>query len=181
MQPGWWRSGRDLLSEAEVSGIVFRDGPIGRRDGRVGGPDVWEVGSGARVRPRCGAELAEEEILALVAANPGLPMRLVRTAVLAAAAAPGGATWSALPAALGDLGRRRLRPDLGCGGGGGRDPRRGDHSRYRGRDRGHPLAEPTGVRRDHRQEPLQPAALADQREPRTRPVRHRPGPLEPAR
>lgn len=31
------------LRQAEHPGIVYRDGPSGRRAGLVGGPDVWEV------------------------------------------------------------------------------------------------------------------------------------------
>jgi hypothetical protein len=31
------------LTMEEFPGIVFRDGPAGRRPGLVGGPDVWEV------------------------------------------------------------------------------------------------------------------------------------------
>jgi uncharacterized protein (DUF433 family) len=41
------RVGERLLDEglrmAEHPGIVFRDGPVGRRAALAGGPDVWEV------------------------------------------------------------------------------------------------------------------------------------------
>jgi hypothetical protein len=44
-------------------GIVFRDGPAGRRPGLVGGPDVWEVVGALRSAPEHGearvAALAE--------------------------------------------------------------------------------------------------------------------------
>jgi uncharacterized protein (DUF433 family) len=33
----------EAVAVAEHPGIVFRDGPAGRRAGVVGGPDVWEV------------------------------------------------------------------------------------------------------------------------------------------
>jgi hypothetical protein len=33
----------EAIAVAEHPGIVFRDGPAGRRAGLVGGPDVWEV------------------------------------------------------------------------------------------------------------------------------------------
>jgi hypothetical protein len=69
------------LRMTEQPGIVFRDGPTGRRAGLVGGPDVWEVVRAVRSARTAEPQLTEEEILALVAANSGLPLRLVRTAV----------------------------------------------------------------------------------------------------
>jgi len=33
----------EAVASADHPGIVFRDGPAGRRPGVVGGPDVWEV------------------------------------------------------------------------------------------------------------------------------------------
>jgi hypothetical protein len=50
-------------------GIVFRDGPAGRRPGLAGGPDVWEV---ARVWQ--GLDLRGEEGLAELAKLTGLPV-----------------------------------------------------------------------------------------------------------
>lgn len=38
-------------------GIVFRDGPAGRRPVVLGGPDVWEVIAAARTAPERGDEL----------------------------------------------------------------------------------------------------------------------------
>jgi hypothetical protein len=38
-------------------GVVFRDGPAGRRAVVVGGPDVWEVVAAARSAPERGARL----------------------------------------------------------------------------------------------------------------------------
>jgi hypothetical protein len=38
-------------------GIVFRDGPAGRRAVVAGGPDVWEVIAAARSAPERGEEL----------------------------------------------------------------------------------------------------------------------------
>ena len=69
------------LRMAEHPGIVFRDGPTGRRAGLVGGPDVWEVVRAVRSARTAEPELTEEDILALVATNAGLPLRLVRIAV----------------------------------------------------------------------------------------------------
>jgi hypothetical protein len=44
-------------------GIVFRDGPAGRRAGLVGGPDVWEVIGALRSVPESG----EARVAALAA------------------------------------------------------------------------------------------------------------------
>jgi hypothetical protein len=40
-----------------LSGIVFRDGPAGRRAVVIGGPDVWEVIAAARSAPERGENL----------------------------------------------------------------------------------------------------------------------------
>ena len=56
-------------------GIVFRDGPTGRRPGPVGGPDVWEV---ARVFK--GVEGVGEARLRETAELTGLRPEQVRTA-----------------------------------------------------------------------------------------------------
>jgi hypothetical protein len=40
-------------------GIVFRDGPAGRRPVVAGGPDVWEVVAAARSAPERGDDLVE--------------------------------------------------------------------------------------------------------------------------
>jgi hypothetical protein len=40
-------------------GIVFRDGPAGRRAVVIGGPDVWEVVAAARSAPERGNELVD--------------------------------------------------------------------------------------------------------------------------
>ena len=76
------------LRMTEHPGIIFRDGPTGRRAGLVGGADVWEVVRA--VRSARGAEpgLAEEALLALVATNSGLASRLIRVAVRYWAAYP---------------------------------------------------------------------------------------------
>ena len=65
----------------EHPGVVFREGPTGRRAGLVGGPDVWEVVRAVRSARDGEPELSEEEVLALVAANTGAPLRLIRAAV----------------------------------------------------------------------------------------------------
>jgi hypothetical protein len=69
------------LRMAEHPGVVFRDGPTGRRAGLVGGPDVWEVVRAVKSARAAEQELAEEDVLTLVSTNTGVPLRLVRTAV----------------------------------------------------------------------------------------------------
>ena len=69
------------LRMIEHPGVIFRDGPTGRRAGLVGGPDVWEVVRAVKSARAAEPGLDEEEILTLTAANSGVPLRLVRIAV----------------------------------------------------------------------------------------------------
>jgi hypothetical protein len=57
-------------------GIVFRDGPAGRRAVVVGGPDVWEVIAAARNAPERG-----EELLRALAERIGVSVEKIRIAV----------------------------------------------------------------------------------------------------
>lgn len=57
-------------------GIVFRDGPTGRRAGLAAGPDVWEVVSALR-----GTELDGNHAIEATAEWSGLTARQVRDAV----------------------------------------------------------------------------------------------------
>jgi hypothetical protein len=74
---------------AEHPGVVFREGPTGRRAGLVAGPDVWEVVGAVRSAREAEPDLPEEAVLELVAGNAGIPLRLVRIAVRYWAAYPG--------------------------------------------------------------------------------------------
>ena len=56
-------------------GIVYRDGPTGRRAGLVGGPDVWEVVRDLRHTPGRGMKRVEN-----LAAETGLPSARIRLA-----------------------------------------------------------------------------------------------------
>jgi hypothetical protein len=70
----------EALRVREHPGIVFRPGPTGRRAGLAGGPDVWEAVraiKSARAEPG----LAEDDLLAMVGGNTGVPVRLLRTAI----------------------------------------------------------------------------------------------------
>src|ERR1700737_2107110 len=68
------------LRMAEHPGVVFRDGPTGRRAGLAGGPDVWEVMRAIKSARVAELELSEAEVVALVVENSGVPARMVRTA-----------------------------------------------------------------------------------------------------
>lgn len=57
-------------------GIVFRDGPAGRRAVAVGGPDVWEVIVAARSASERGEELIEALALRI-----GVPQERIRLAI----------------------------------------------------------------------------------------------------
>ncbi|MCA1675564.1 MAG: hypothetical protein LC799_26405, partial [Actinobacteria bacterium] len=93
-RPGWSMSSAanrlvdEGLRMAEHPGVIFRDGPTGRRAGLVTGPDVWEVVRAVRSARTAEPDLAEEPLLALVADNAGIPLRLVRAAVRYWAAYP---------------------------------------------------------------------------------------------
>lgn len=70
----------ELLDEGlrvrRFPGVVFRDGPAGRRAGLVGGPDVWEV-----IRDVAATAGRGEAKIRRVAANTGLSASRVRLAV----------------------------------------------------------------------------------------------------
>lgn len=69
------------LRMAEHPGVVFRDGPTGRRAALAGGPDVWEVVRAVKSARGAEPDLAEDDVLAVVVANTGVPLRSVRTAL----------------------------------------------------------------------------------------------------
>lgn len=62
-------------------GIVFREGPTGRRAVLVTGPDVWEVIKAVRDARAAEPELSPTEILELVRDNTGLDEASIRVAV----------------------------------------------------------------------------------------------------
>jgi hypothetical protein len=71
----------EALRMSEHPGIVFRPGPTGRRAGLVAGPDVWEVVRGVKSARAHEADLGEDDLLALIAENTGVPVGLIRVAV----------------------------------------------------------------------------------------------------
>lgn len=57
-------------------GIVFREGPAGRRAVVVSGPDVWEIIAAARSAPERG-----EELVNALAERVGVPSERIRIAI----------------------------------------------------------------------------------------------------
>lgn len=64
------------LKTRRFPGIVYRDGPTGRRAGLLGGPDVWEV-----VRVLKAASGGAEARVRTVSEERGLPVAQVRLAI----------------------------------------------------------------------------------------------------
>lgn len=64
------------LRAQEFPGIVFRDGPAGRRAGLAAGPDVWEVAAALR-----DSGLRGDAAIDVVAAEFDLPAARVRIAL----------------------------------------------------------------------------------------------------
>ena len=64
------------LRSEEFPGVVFRDGPTGRRASLVAGPDVWEVAVALR-----DSELRGEMAIGAVAGELSLPEARVRAAL----------------------------------------------------------------------------------------------------
>lgn len=62
-------------------GVVFREGPAGRRAGLAGGPDVWEVVRAIKLTRHAEPALSADEILLLVAENTGVSRKLLQLAV----------------------------------------------------------------------------------------------------
>lgn len=64
------------LRSQEFPGIVFRDGPTGRRAGVIAGPDVWEITAALR-----DSELRGDVAIEMIAAELSLPVSRVRAAL----------------------------------------------------------------------------------------------------
>jgi hypothetical protein len=92
--PGWSGSSAanrfvdEALRMEDHPGIIFRDGPTGRRAVLIGGPDVREVIRAVRSARGSEPDLGADEIVALVSANTGTPARLIDTAIRYWAAYP---------------------------------------------------------------------------------------------
>jgi hypothetical protein len=65
----------------EHPGILFRDGPAGRRATVVGGPDVWELVGAVQAARAAEPDLPEAELLSVLVENTGVPARMLRIAL----------------------------------------------------------------------------------------------------
>jgi len=65
----------------EHPGVIFREGPTGRRAALAAGPDIWEIIRAVKSVRAAEPDLAEDDVLALLASNTGTPLRLLRTAL----------------------------------------------------------------------------------------------------
>lgn len=78
----------EALRMEEHPGVLFRDGPTGRRAVLVGGPDVREVIRAVKSVRAAEPGLDAAAVVALVESNTGVSARLVNTAIR---------YWSAYP------------------------------------------------------------------------------------
>lgn len=69
-------------------GVVFRDGPAGRRACLIGGPDVWEVIRSVMSSRAPDPTLSRTELVQLIEDNTRVPGRLVSAALSYWAAYP---------------------------------------------------------------------------------------------
>ena len=65
----------------EYPGIMFRDGPAGRRATVVGGPDVWEIVRAVKSARTAEPKLSDQDLLVMLEENTGVSSRMVRTAL----------------------------------------------------------------------------------------------------
>lgn len=65
----------------EHPGILFREGPIGRRATVVGGPDVWEIIRAVKAARAAEPELSGDDLLTMLEDNTGVPRRMTRIAL----------------------------------------------------------------------------------------------------
>ena len=79
----------EALRMSEHPGIAFRTGPTGRRAALASGPDIWEAVRAIKSARAAEPDLAEDDLLALVSGNTGIPMRLLRIAIRYWASYPG--------------------------------------------------------------------------------------------
>ncbi len=69
------------LRMEEHPGVVFREGPAGRRAVTIGGPDVWEVIRAVQSQQARTPGVAENPLIDQIAENTGVPQRLVHIAI----------------------------------------------------------------------------------------------------
>jgi hypothetical protein len=85
--PGWSGSSAanrfvdEALRMEDHPGVIFRDGPTGRRAVLIGGPDAREVIRAVKSARAAEPKLDADQIVALVASNTGVPAHQVETAI----------------------------------------------------------------------------------------------------
>ena len=79
----------EALRMSEHPGIAFRAGPTGRRAALASGPDVWEAVRAIKSARATEPDFSEDDLLALVTANTGVAVRLLRIAIRYWASYPG--------------------------------------------------------------------------------------------
>jgi hypothetical protein len=79
----------EALRMSEHPGIAFRAGPTGRRAALASGPDIWEAVRAIKSARAAEPDLTEDDLLALVAGNTGVPVRSLRIAIRYWASYPG--------------------------------------------------------------------------------------------
>jgi hypothetical protein len=79
----------EALRMSEHPGITFRAGPTGRRAALASGPDIWEAVRAIKSARATEPDLSEDNLLALVADNTDVPVRLLRIAIRYWASYPG--------------------------------------------------------------------------------------------
>ena len=62
-------------------GVLFREGPAGRRAVLSAGPDVWEVVRAITSARATEPDLSADELLSVVSENTGLNSRMLNTAI----------------------------------------------------------------------------------------------------
>jgi hypothetical protein len=71
----------EALRMEEHPGILFRDGPSGRRAVLIGGPDVWEVARVVRSARSAEPDLDADAVVELAVETMGLPPGRIRVAM----------------------------------------------------------------------------------------------------
>jgi hypothetical protein len=69
------------LRMEDYPGVIFRDGPAGRRAVLVGGPDVWEVVRAVKSARAAEPVLDPDAVVSLVESNTGVPTRQIQIAI----------------------------------------------------------------------------------------------------
>lgn len=72
----------------EHPGVIFRDGPAGRRACLLAGPDVWELIRAVKSSRAAEPSLSRTDLVQLVEDNTGVPARMVSVALSYWAAYP---------------------------------------------------------------------------------------------